>query len=205
MVADEKATDEALRERETGRLEAFSDGVFAIAITLLILQINVPLHSTHLFHDILLSWPSFLAYVLSFSVILIMWVNHHTIFRLITRIDRRFLMINGILLMLITFLNYPTAVLADYLTTSHAGIALRLYDGTFIVISLTFNLLWRYASYDGRLLGPEVEPVTVAAITRAYRLGPLVYTVSFIVAFVSVPLSLAINIGLAIYFAVYGL
>jgi uncharacterized membrane protein len=209
MAVDDKTTDETTGEttgeRETGRLEAFSDGVFAIAITLLILEIDVPLHSTHLFHDILHTWPSFLAYVLSFAVILIMWINHHTVFRLITRIDRRFLMINGILLMLITFLNYPTAVLADYLTTSHAGSALLLYDGTFVFISLTFNALWRYAAHNGRLLGAEVKPETVAAITRAYRRGPFFYTASFLAAFVSVPLSVAINIGLAIYFAVYGL
>jgi len=205
MATNDNVTEDARIARETGRLEAFSDGVFAIAITLLILQINVPLHSTHLWHDILQSWPSFLAYVLSFAVILIMWINHHTVFRLISRIDRRFLMLNGILLMLITFLNYPTAILADYLTSSHAGSALLLYDGTFVFISLTFNTLWRYAAHEGRLLDAHVEPATVTAITHAYRRGPIFYIASFLAAFISVPLSLAINIGLAVYFAVFGL
>jgi len=189
--------------RETGRLEAFSDGVFAIAITLLILQIDVPLHSEHLLRDLLHRWPSFLAYTLSFLVILIMWVNHHTIFRMISRIDRRFLILNGLLLMLITFLNYPTAVVADYLTSSHASTALVLYNGTFVVVALTFATLWFYAAHDGRLLAPEVPPERVAAINRAYRLGPFIYMAAFLMAFVSVPLSLLIDIGLAIFFTVF--
>jgi uncharacterized membrane protein len=190
-------------ERDTARLEAFSDGVFAIAITLLILEIDVPLHSEHLLHDLAHKWPSFLAYALSFLVILIMWVNHHTIFRLISRIDRRFLILNGLLLMLITFLNYPTAVLADYLTSSHAGTALVLYNGTFVIVALTFSLLWWYAAHENRLLAPDVDPERVAMINRAYRLGPFIYMAAFLMAFVSVPLSLAIDIGLAIYFTVF--
>lgn len=188
---------------ETGRLEAFSDGVFAIAITLLILQIDVPLHSEHLLRDLLHRWPSFLAYALSFLVILIMWVNHHTVFRLISRIDRRFLILNGLLLMLITFLNYPTAILADYLTSSNAGTALALYNGTFVIVALTFSLLWRYAAREGRLLAPDVDPERVAMINRAYRLGPFIYLAAFLMAFVSVPLSLAIDFGLAFYFTVF--
>lgn len=191
--------------RETGRLEAFSDGVFAIAITLLILQIDVPLHSDHLLRDLLHTWPSFLAYALSFLVILIMWVNHHTIFRLINRIDRRFLILNGVLLMLITFLNYPTAVLADYLTSSHAGTALVLYNGTFVFVALTFATLWTYAAHNGRLLAPGIGPERILMINRAYRRGPFIYFAAFLMAFVSVPLSLAIDIGLAIYFTVFDL
>jgi len=205
VTATDTDTDELTEERETGRLEAFSDGVFAIAITLLILQINVPLHSSQLFHDILHTWPSFLAYALSFLVILVMWINHHTVFRLITRIDRRFMMINGVLLMLITFINFPTAVLADYLTSSHAGTALLFCNGTFIVTSLAFNLLWRYASFEGRLLSVHVDPERVAAIDHAYRFGPFLYAVAFLFALVNVPLSLTVDVGLGIYYVVYGL
>jgi uncharacterized membrane protein len=204
-VTTDPDTHDSTEERETGRLETFSDGVFAIAITLLILQVAVPVHSSQLFHAILHTWPSFLAYALSFLVILIMWINHHTIFRLITRIDRRFMMINGVLLMLITFINYPTAVLADYLTSSHANTALLFFNGTFVVTACVFNVLWRYASWDGRLLGAQVAPERVSAITRAYRFGPLIYAVAFLLALVSVPLSLAVDIGLGIYYAVYGL
>jgi uncharacterized membrane protein len=205
MAGDKQTRSGVIEARETGRLEAFSDGVFAIAITLLILQIDVPLHSAHLLRDLLHKWPSFLAYALSFLVILIMWVNHHTIFRLISRIDRRFLILNGVLLMLITFLNYPTAVLADYLTSSHAGTALVLYNGTFVFVALTFATLWSYAAHDGRLLTPGIDPERITMINRAYRRGPFIYFTAFLMAFVSVPLSLAIDIGLAVYFTVFDL
>ena len=205
MAEDEQADASGTDIRETGRLEAFSDGVFAIAITLLILQIDVPLHSVHLLRDLLHKWPSFLAYALSFLVILIMWVNHHTIFRLIDRIDRRFLILNGLLLMLITFVNYPTAVLSDYLTSAHASTALVLYNGTFVVVAITFATLWSYAAYKQRLLAPGIPPERIEAINRAYRRGPFIYFAAFLMAFVNVPLSLAIDIGLGIYFTVFNL
>ncbi len=192
-------------ERETGRLEAFSDGVFAIAITLLILEIPIPSDSPHLTHDLLQRWPSFLAYAISFVVILIMWVNHHMVFKLIDHSDRRFLMINGILLMLITFVNYPTALLADYLTTSQSRSGMLIYSGTFVVVALCFNALWRYASYNRRLLSETADPALIAAISRAFRFGPLIYFAAFIAAFIYVPLSIAISAALAIYYAVYGL
>src|SRR4029079_15891397 len=98
MADAERLKNETRERREMGRLEAFSDGVFAIAITLLILQIPIPAHSPRLLHDVLQSWPSFLTYAIIFVVILIMWINHHTAFRLIGRIDRRFLILNGLLL-----------------------------------------------------------------------------------------------------------
>jgi TMEM175 potassium channel family protein len=205
MVRRVNPPDGEPSEREMGRLEAFSDGVFAIAITLLILEIAIPLDSPHLGHDLLDRWPSFLAYAISFMVILIMWVNHHMVFKLIDRSDRRFLIINGILLMLITFVNYPTALLADYLTTSQSRTAMLVYSGTFVVVALSFNLLWRYASYNRRLLSDSADPDLIAAISRAFRFGPLMYFAAFVAAFVYVPLSIAISAGLAIYYAVYGL
>ncbi|MGA7671328.1 MAG: TMEM175 family protein [Nitrolancea sp.] len=191
--------------RDTGRLEAFSDGVFAIAITLLILEIPIPTDSAHLAHDLLQRWPSFLAYAISFVVILIMWVNHHLVFKLIDHSDRRFLMINGILLMLITFVNYPTALLADYLTTSQSRTGMLIYSGTFVMVAVCFNALWRYASSNRRLLSESADPAVIAAITRAFRFGPFMYLAAFIAAFISVPLSIAISAALAIYYAVYGL
>jgi len=205
VAEDEQAQLDVNETRETGRLEAFSDGVFAIAITLLILEIDVPLHSEHLVRDLLHEWPSFLAYALSFLVILVMWVNHHAVFRLIGRINRPFLMLNGLLLMVITFINYPTAVLADYLTSSHADTALQFYNGTFLIMAILFNTLWRYASRDARFFVADADPDTVTAINRAFRFGPLMYGISFLLAFISVPLGLATNIGLAIYYAIYSL
>lgn len=205
LAADKKATIVVRETRETGRLEAFSDGVFAIAITLLILQIPIQLQSSNLLHELLRSWPSFLAYAISFVVILIMWVNHHLVFRLIDRADRRFMMINGMLLMMVTFVNYPTALVAGYLTTSQARTAMVVYSGTFVFIAICFSSLWRYAAHHNRLLSESADPALVAAISRAFRFGPLIYLAAFVAAFIYVPLSIAISAGLAIYYAVYGL
>jgi uncharacterized membrane protein len=107
---------ETPQEKETGRIEAFSDGVFAIAITLLVLEIKVPSHETAessgLTSALFALYPSYLAFLASFATILVMWVNHHRIFNLIRRSDRAFLYWNGLLLLLISFVPFPTALLA---------------------------------------------------------------------------------------------
>src|SRR6185436_12372826 len=110
-------------EKENGRLEAFSDGVFAIAMTLLALELKVPhfessgshLTAAELASGLLHQWPSYLAFITSFFTVLIMWVHHHLIFRLVRRCDLTLLFANGFLLMLVTVVPFPTAVVADYL------------------------------------------------------------------------------------------
>jgi uncharacterized membrane protein len=193
-------------EKETGRLEAFSDGVFAIAITLLILNIQVPpLNEGTLAGAILDQWPAFLAYGVAFLTILIMWVNHHAIFRHIHRIDRAFLVLNGLLLMIVTFVNYPTALLARYLTDALGRTtAAALLSGTFLAISIFFNVLWRYAAHNGRLLGPHPNRAAVSLITRQYVFGPLLYAVALALAFFWAPGSLILCGLLALYFAFAG-
>lgn len=199
--------------KETGRLEAFSDGVFAVAITLLVFNIPIP-HSfpadqKDAWGYIGMLWPQYLAYVLSFVTILIMWSNHHLIFRLIQRTNQLFLMLNGLLLMSITFLNFPTGLLGASLQNASngsggAGVAAFIYNGTLIVISVLFNVLWRYATYKGRLLDSRADPALVATIHRQYRVGPFVYVVPFLLALPAYPLSIAIDIALAVYFALTG-
>jgi len=111
------------------RVEAFSDGVFAIAITLLILEIRVP-HVDHgLWNGLLALWPSYVAFLLSFVVILIMWVNHHELLRMVDGISYPFLFANGLLLLTITFVPFPTAVLAAHLGTPEARTAVTFYCG----------------------------------------------------------------------------
>lgn len=189
--------------RETARLEAFSDGVMAIAITLLILHIAVPPLSAGetLADAILRLWPSYLAYLVSFSTILVMWLHHHTLFRIIVRVDHRLLLINGLLLLLITFVNFPTAVLADYAQTPHRETAAAFYNGTFVLLAVAFLWLWRSASANFRLLDRTVDPAFVASITRSYSLGPAVYLIAFLVAFLNAWASLAIDAVLAGYWA----
>jgi uncharacterized membrane protein len=203
-------------EKETGRLEAFSDGVFAIAITLLILQIPLP-DLTKSAPDLLTQlgnqWATYLAYLVSFMVILVMWVNHHIIFRLIHRTDQLFLILNGLLLMVITFVNYPMAVLARSLQESNVHqdrlmsdqrTAALLYNGTFIVIAIIYNVLWRYASHKQRLLSKSADSLLVETINKQYRFGPLFYVAAFLLAILSVWGSLVLNLLFAVYFAFAG-
>lgn len=207
-----------VEEKETGRVEAFSDGVFAIAVTLLILGITVPPTWTkeQLLDTVLGQWPSFLAYGLSFVIILIMWVNHHALFTIIRRADHTFMIINGLLLMMVTFVNYPTSLLAQAIKTdlssgtsplrgsSDSKVAALIYSGTFILIAILYNVLWHYAKHNGRLLARNYDPEYVELITRQYRLGPLYYLVAFVLAFFSVGASIAVNILLAVYFMFTG-
>jgi uncharacterized membrane protein len=207
----ETETEGEAEDSGTGRLEAFSDGVFAIAVTLLVLQLKVPDAHPSLEKWVHEQWPAFLAYVNSFLSILIMWLNHHNIFKLIRRSNHTFIIFNGVLLMLITFINYPTALLAAYLKPDTPGASLAdqkfatlIYTGTFVVIAVFYNVLWRYGTYNGHLLGKHADKALVAQITREYRFGPLVYLVAFLLAFVSVPASLVLTVLLAVYFALSG-
>src|SRR6266478_8037148 len=126
----------------TSRVEAFSDGVFAIALTLLILEIRVP-HATPdhtLWAGLVALWPSYVAFVLSFFVVLVMWVNHHELMRLAGRtVSYPFLFANGLLLLSVTFVPFPTAILAQYLATADAKVAVAFYCGSFLVNSLAWN------------------------------------------------------------------
>ncbi len=166
----------------TARLEAFSDGVFAIAITLLILEIRVPestgLSNGGLTHDLLALWPSLLAFFLSFWVILIMWVNHHELIRMARGVDYPLLFANGVVLLMVTFVPFPTAVLARHLGTDAARAASAFYCGTFAVGSLTWNALFATIVVRRRLLRPEIEAESVDRVRRAYVMGPIVYAVS---------------------------
>ena len=204
--------DEAARadEKETGRLEAFSDGVFAVAITLLVLDLKVPKAAEAQAHGGLLAallgqWPAFLAYLTSFLTILVMWVNHHTLFTRIRRADHRFLFINGLLLLCVSFVPFATSLLAEHVREpASSRVAAAIYAGTFVVLAVVFNLLWRYAAQGHRLLDPAAGKAAVDAITRQYGYGPPLYLLAFALAFVSVPASVGTCIALALFFALIG-
>jgi uncharacterized membrane protein len=191
-------------EKSTTRLEAFSDGVFAIAITLLVLDFHVPPNlppGTHLTDALLGQWPVFLGFLSSFATIGIMWINHHRMFDLIRCSDHTLLILNLLLLLGITFVPYPTALMAQYLGQPEEQTAVFVYIGTFIVIATIFNGLWGYASRSGRLLGAHVNPEAVTAITRQYRFGPLLYFIALLIAWVQPTVAILFTLLLAIYFA----
>jgi len=189
---------------DTARIEAFSDGVFAIAITLLVLDLKVPreLHEGQTLTAALADqWPAYVAFVTSFLTILVMWINHHRMFTLIGRADDRLLIFNGLLLLGITVVPFPTSLVAEYLGHDGQRTAALVYNGTFIAIAICFNLLWHCAASNSRLLNSDASPSAAQAITNSYRFGPLVYGVAFALALVSVKASLALNLGLALFFA----
>jgi uncharacterized membrane protein len=192
---------------ETGRVEAFSDAVFAIAITLLVLDLKVPrgLGDGHTLAQALIAqWPAYLAFVTSFLTILIMWVNHHRIFTLVGGCDDRLLLYNGLLLFGVTLVPFPTSLVAEHLRHEGERTAALVYNATFIVIAICFNLLWRCAAVRDRLLDPRADRAAVQRIFDAYRYGPLWYIVAFGLAFVSVLASLLLNFALAVFYAMPG-
>jgi uncharacterized membrane protein len=189
---------------ETSRIEAFSDGVFAIAITLLVLDLKVPHDAPggrRLAELLLAQWPAYLAFLTSFATILIMWINHHRIFSLVGRSDDRLLFYNGLLLLGVTIVPFPTSLVAEYLRRDGAQTAALVFNGTYILTAVTFNLLWRTAAVNDRLLRHDADRATVRAIFEAYRYGPVWYVMAFALAFVSVTGSLLLNLALAVYFA----
>jgi uncharacterized membrane protein len=190
---------------ETVRVEAFSDGVFAIAITLLVLGIQVPKASqlgewVGLGLALLRQWPHYLAFVTSFVTIFAMWVNHHRVFSFIQRTDHPFLYWNGFLLLFITFMPFPTALLADHFLKPGAGVAGAVFAGTYVAIAFAFKGLWSHASTGGRLLAENVDAREIRQITRQYRYGPLLYLAAFALSFVSVGSSVALSLVLAAFF-----
>jgi len=186
---------------ETARIEAFSDGVFAIAITLLILGIQVPPHTGRGVLRAALSdlWPSYLAFVASFMTIGVMWLNHHRLFTLINKKDDGLIAFNLLLLLGITWLPFPTALLAEHLRGPHVDqqTAAIVYAGSFFVLAIVFNVMWRYAVR----LRIVVDHLNVAAITKQYALGPILYAILIGVAVVSAEWCLVLSALYALYFA----
>ena len=201
-MAAETSQEQELKE--TGRIEAFSDGVFAVAVTLLILTIRVPEgRDVNIPGAVLDQWPFFLAYLVSLVSILVMWANHHGIFNLVVRTDRVLLILNGILLMLITFFDYPTAVLAAAISEgNYQQFAAMFYTGTLLAVTIVYNIFWRYIAGHPRLIDVHVNLGTVEKTSREYRFGPLFYATAFVVAYFSPLAGVLITLLLAIYFAV---
>jgi uncharacterized membrane protein len=200
-----------MEEKETGRLEAFSDGVFAVAITLLVLTIKIPgvdVPASQLPNDkqlwaVLLSeWPMLAAYTTSFATIGVMWINHHRLYTHIKRTNTILMLLNLLLLLVIVFIPVPTAIVAEYLVHPDQHAAALLYSGTMVILAVCYNLLWRYASYHNRLLSKNADIRAVKAINKQYWFGPVVYFLAFILALFSTPASLTLNFLLALFFAI---
>ena len=185
--------------KENARIEAFSDGVFAIAITLLILELKVPPHdSIHSVNDLWRSlidlWPSYFAFLLSFGIILVSWVNHHYLFNVLDKSSRPFLYANGFLLLTITFMPFPTALLAEYIGTDYMKPAVAFYCFGGVVNSIGWNLVIHTVFKPKLLLHHTVSIDVLDSTKRSVRLGFIVYAGSTVLAFWFPVAALTINL-----------
>ncbi len=171
--------DDEAAEEGIGRILALSDGVFAIAITLLILEIAVPATTSDLPKALLALWPQYLAYVLSFVVIARFWVTHHLAFRLIARYDGVLVWLNLVLLMFVAFLPFPTAVLGEHNGSPSAAV---LYGAAVVLAGAASTAYWWYASGRGGLLRPDVGAARVRAIRARGLSGPVFFALTLPIA-----------------------
>lgn len=166
---------------ETERTQFFSDAVFAIAITLLILEIRVPAEGP-LGHALLQLWPSYVAYVISFLVIGAIWLNHHLMFAKLAKADSALMILNLMMLMAVAFLPFPTAVLAEALhRREDQGLAAAFYGGTLTVGGMFVNLTWHHAVRRG-LIVADLTADDIRSVRRHYLVGPTVYAVASVAA-----------------------
>lgn len=185
----------------TDRAGALSDGIFAIAATLLVLEIHAPDPATpELWRALAQEWPAYLSYAISFATLGIVWVNHHALLDALARVDRTVLFLNLLLLGIVGFVPFPTGFLADAFRVGEGQrVATLVYGGTMLAMATAFALSWTYVVTRA----PELlEQPQVAARRRMGRswVGPAIYAVAMIVAVASPSLALLLFALIALYF-----
>lgn len=188
----------------TNRLEAFSDGVFAIAITLLVLEIHIPdPGSGRLSHELAAQWPSYAAFFISFLTIGIIWINHHAMLRRLARADHSILIWNLFLLMTVSILPFTTALMAQYLKASEGeGLAAGIYSGSFLLMGVVFAGMNRHILFRRpQFLEGEIDERTRRRTLLLAALGIVPYVVAAALAPVSPYISLGICAAVAVYYA----
>ena len=189
----------------TARLETFADGVFAIAATLLILNVDAQVRdgSTAIGPRLLEIWPSYIGYAVSFVTIGIIWSNHHTVMAQLERVNRTFLLLNVFLLMCVAFLPFPTRLVAENLRDrTELQPAALAYGATMTAMSICYLSLWLYAISGRRLLRDDSDPRTVSGITRSYLPGFPSYLTATLVALVSPLASVAFFGAIALFYVI---
>ena len=187
------------------RLEAFSDGVFAVAITLLVLEIAVPT-GNDLWHRLGDEWPSFASFFVSFWVIGIIWVNHHGVIDHLKRADRGVLYLNLLVLMSVVLIPFTTALMAEHLKSGDdEHVAAAVYAASFVLMAIAFGVLWEYITRHREKLGVELTDEEVRRTSLAFQIGNPFYLLALIVAFISPEAVLMIIAALAVYYMVAGM
>jgi uncharacterized membrane protein len=187
-------------ESGTGRLEAFSDGVFAIAATLLVLEFTIHHPRQDRGHKLLHLWPSYLAYVTSFVTIGIIWMNHHHTVSLLGRTDRTMMFINNLLLLTVAFLPFPTRLVAEDLRHPGEGAASLAYAATFVLMAALHEVWWQYARRNRRLVAESTPDSALRAVDRAYLPGVAMYGAVFVLAFFSPLASVVLTFAIAAFY-----
>ena len=189
----------------TNRLEAFSDVVFAVAITLLVLEIDVP-GGENLWHELKEQWPSFAAFAVSFWVIGIIWVNHHGVIDHLRRADRGVLYLNLLVLMTVVFIPFSTELFAVHLKSgADEKVAALVYSSSFLAMGVSFGLLWTYVTSHREALGVSLTDEEVRRTKRSFLIGNPIYALAFAMSFVSAAVVLAIVALVALYYAIVGM
>ena len=190
----------------TGRISAFSDGVFSIAITLLVLNLQIPKGITSL-DDLLPKlqalWPNLMSYILSFVIIGIYWIAHHNMFHYIKRSNRAFLWINILLLMCVAFIPFSAGLLGQFSFIKQpllAQVAEIIYASNLILTNLMLSLLWWYATSNHRLVDQDIDPHFVRVVNRRNMTAPVVYLVSIGLSFLSPLASLIVFFLFPLYY-----
>jgi len=194
-------------QKETLRIETFSDGVFCIAVTLLSIEIGVELHgdvtNKELSHALLSKWPIYLAYVISFINVLLAWIGHHSLFKMLHKSDNSVMITNGLLLMLVALVPFPTKTLGEFLLTGGFKTATIFYTGYFVLISLAFRLLWHAASRRTGVLSSDVTASQIKQTTRNENIGLICNIIIFVVAFFNPWLALALSFVMWVYWLAF--
>ena len=190
-----------MEQAGTARMETFSDGVFAIAATLLVLEIGIGTGAERDLGQALIDlWPSYLAYATSFLVIGIIWVNHHDCVACMDHVDRPMLFINTVFLMVVAFIPFPTKLVADHLQKPGEHAAVYAYVITLLLMSVTYNAWWRYARRNRRLIRADTPQSRVDAISRAFDPGTVLYLIVLVVAVFSPLVAIVLTLLLAIFY-----
>lgn len=187
-------------ERDTSRLEAFSDGVFSIAITLLVLEFRI--HPAPDLRTALLKLgPSFFAYVLSFVTIGVYWARHHYIFKFYRYTNHTLNLLNLLFLMFISFLPFPTKVLAEYLRQGKdAETAATFYSLGLFLPALAWLLKWLYASRHQQIIDPHLDPKFIRKLTVVYAVTVTLYFSGIVMSLIDYKLGLCVSVGLTLFY-----
>ena len=207
-VCDMKVLQSEIQiQKETLRIETFSDGVFCIAVTLLSIEIGVEakanITNEGLRRSLFEQWPIYLAYVISFINVLLAWIGHHSLFKLLRKTDNFIMVTNGLLMMLVALVPFPTKTLGTFLLTGALKTAVVFYTGYFVLISLAFRLLWFAATRNGHSLIHGITTSKITQTTKNENIGLICNGIIFGVAFFNPWIALILSFAMWVYWFVF--